>query len=68
MRENGARKLWIFTLTILICLVDNVRIARHLLKTFKFVAEMKERFDRKISEAKLKNRKNSESETKTIES
>jgi hypothetical protein len=48
VKENGARKVWIFTFTILFCLIDNVRIAKHLIKTFKFVAEMKERFDRKI--------------------
>ena len=48
MKENGARKLWIFVFTIALCLADSVRIARHLLKTFRFVNEMKLRFDRKI--------------------
>jgi len=48
VKENGARKVWIFALTILVCMIDNVRIAKHLVKTFRFVAEMKERFDRKI--------------------
>jgi hypothetical protein len=63
-REFGVRKSWIFITTIILCLIDSIRIAKHMIRTFKFVAEMKERFDLKIAEAR---RKKDEAESSSSE-
>lgn len=63
-REFGVRKSWIFILTIILCLIDSIRIAKHVIRTFRFVAEMKERFDLKIAEAR---RRKSETDSSSSE-
>jgi hypothetical protein len=44
----GTRKLWDYSIIILCCLVDIVRVLMSIKKTYQFVNEMKERFDRKM--------------------
>jgi hypothetical protein len=52
----GRRKLWDYSIIIICCLVDIMRVLTSIKKTYQFVNEMKERFDRKMGKKVLPER------------